>query len=426
MAWQQANANAIVLNRSDSPFLDNIFVFAANAAIQLSSTTYGVTTALAAGNISCDSTKYCLDVQATGTSGQIANMRQYGQAGVAGNVPYPGSAAINFGANGQGIFQISNLSALAIDAAVVTGSNSNSSGCSSIGVGNLYANFAISSQPAVSYLNVPSACGSGKTQMLVSTLPQSVVNVGAGQTISSSSGSGAQVYLNGVVSSGLNQFASTTSAQLASVIPDATGTGALVFGNSPTLTSPLITNASSPISVNGGSGSAVFAASGAPGFNRIFRVQSNGSDRWWIGGDATAETGSNAGTAFQVQRFSDSGASLGTPFSISRQSGLASFANGISVTGNVVATGTGTMPLYSAAGTSSIAPHMVTGSATLSSGSATVTLSGAAVYSSSTSYTCTANDTTAANSVKVSQSSGTSIAFTGTGSDTVQYICAGN
>nr|WP_254214914.1 hypothetical protein [Burkholderia multivorans] len=426
MAWQQANANAIVLNRSDSPFLDNIFVFAANAAIQLSSTTYGVTTALAAGNISCDSTKYCLDVQATGTSGQIANMRQYGQAGVAGNVPYPGSAAINLGVNGQGIFQISNLSALAIDAAVVTGSNSNSSGCSSIGVGNLYANFTISSQATVSYLNVPSACGSGKTQMLVSTLPQSVVNVGAGQTIAASSGSGAQVYLNGVVSSGLNQFASTTSAQLASVISDATGTGSLVFGSSPTLTSPLITNASSPISVNGGSGSAVFAASGAPGFNRIFRIQSSGSDRWWIGGDTTAESGSNSGTSLQFQRFSDSGTSLGTPLSISRQSGLASFANGVSVTGNITSTGTGAMPLYGTTGTTVSAPHMVQGAISLASGAATVTLSGAAAFSSSSSYTCTANDTTAANAVKVSQGSGTAITFAGTGTDSVQFLCAGN
>lgn len=39
---------------------------------------------------------------------------------------------------------------------------------------------------------------------------------------------------------GLNQFASTTSAQLASVISDETGTGSLVFGTSPTLVAPII------------------------------------------------------------------------------------------------------------------------------------------------------------------------------------------
>lgn len=42
----------------------------------------------------------------------------------------------------------------------------------------------------------------------------------------------------GVTGSGLNQFASTTSSQLAGVISDETGSGALVFGTSPTLTTP--------------------------------------------------------------------------------------------------------------------------------------------------------------------------------------------
>jgi hypothetical protein len=48
----------------------------------------------------------------------------------------------------------------------------------------------------------------------------------------------------GLTASGLNQFASTTSAQLAGVISDETGSGALVFADSPTLsgtvTAPVI------------------------------------------------------------------------------------------------------------------------------------------------------------------------------------------
>jgi hypothetical protein len=40
--------------------------------------------------------------------------------------------------------------------------------------------------------------------------------------------------------SGLSQFAATTSAQLAGVISDETGTGALVFANSPTLVTPAL------------------------------------------------------------------------------------------------------------------------------------------------------------------------------------------
>ncbi|HDR9497027.1 TPA: right-handed parallel beta-helix repeat-containing protein [Burkholderia cepacia] len=92
--------------------------------------------------------------------------------------------------------------------------------------------------------------------------------------------------------------------------------------------------------------------------------------------------------------------------------------------GNLTVKGRGIMPLYNTTGGGVNAPHMTTGSVALSSGSATVTLSGQ-VYTSSSSYTCTANDTTAAASVKVSQTSGTSITFTGTGTDTVQFICVG-
>lgn len=43
-----------------------------------------------------------------------------------------------------------------------------------------------------------------------------------------------------VTGSSLAQFAATTSAQLAGVISDETGSGALVFGTSPTLTTPVI------------------------------------------------------------------------------------------------------------------------------------------------------------------------------------------
>lgn len=96
------------------------------------------------------------------------------------------------------------------------------------------------------------------------------------------------------------------------------------------------------------------------------------------------------------------------------------------IVGSIGSTTTGTMPLYSTTGTGVNAPHKVTGSVALSSGSATVTLSGSAVYASSASYTCTANDTTAAAAVKVGQTSGTSVTFTGTGTDTVQFSCAGN
>ncbi|HIE4193309.1 MULTISPECIES: beta strand repeat-containing protein [Burkholderia] len=98
----------------------------------------------------------------------------------------------------------------------------------------------------------------------------------------------------------------------------------------------------------------------------------------------------------------------------------------LSPAGNFSSIGTGAMPLFSVGGTGVNAPHMVQGTVALSSGSATVTLSGAATFTSSSSYTCTANDTSAGNAVKISQSSGTSITFSGTSTDSVQFLCAGS
>lgn len=46
-----------------------------------------------------------------------------------------------------------------------------------------------------------------------------------------------------LTTSPLSQFANTSSAQLLSIMPDATGTGLIVFGTSPTLTTPVISGA---------------------------------------------------------------------------------------------------------------------------------------------------------------------------------------
>lgn len=54
----------------------------------------------------------------------------------------------------------------------------------------------------------------------------------------------------GVTGSPLSQFASTTSAQLASVISDETGSGALVFATSPTLVTPLLGTPTSGVITN--------------------------------------------------------------------------------------------------------------------------------------------------------------------------------
>lgn len=65
-----------------------------------------------------------------------------------------------------------------------------------------------------------------------------------------------------VTSGTLGQFAATTSAQLAGVISDETGTGAVVLANSPALTTPNIGSATGSISGNAGTATAL-AANGA-------------------------------------------------------------------------------------------------------------------------------------------------------------------
>jgi hypothetical protein len=72
----------------------------------------------------------------------------------------------------------------------------------------------------------------------------------------------------GLTSGTLAQFASTTSAQLAGVISDETGTGSLVFGTSPTFTTPRIASASS-INDSGGNELIKFPAAVASAVNEL-------------------------------------------------------------------------------------------------------------------------------------------------------------
>jgi hypothetical protein len=66
-----------------------------------------------------------------------------------------------------------------------------------------------------------------------------------------------------------------------------------------------------------------------------------------------------------------------------------------------------------------------TGSTTLASGTSVETI--APGYSATTSYWCLGNDTTTTtNGVKIISTSATTMTFTGTGTDVIQWICVGN
>ena len=81
--------------------------------------------------------------------------------------------------------------------------------------------------------------------------------------------------------------------------------------------------------------------------------------------------------------------------------------------------------VYNHSGTIQASPHTVQDSCVLGT-SCSVTLTGASVFTSSTSYTCACQDNTAIDACNVVQSSGSAFAITGTGTDTIRYICTGN
>ncbi|HEY1878437.1 MAG TPA: hypothetical protein VGG68_00745 [Caulobacteraceae bacterium] len=68
-------------------------------------------------------------------------------------------------------------------------------------------------------------------------------------------------------------------------------------------------------------------------FGRNLWFQTNGVNRWAIYCDNSAESGSNAGSLLQINNFSDTGASLGTPFGIHRDTGMVYINNGLTLAG---------------------------------------------------------------------------------------------
>lgn len=80
------------------------------------------------------------------------------------------------------------------------------------------------------------------------------------------------------------------------------------------------------------------AIEGTAGANRSLLIRTGTINRWRIGADITAETGSNAGSTFAIVAFDDSGIVIDTPIDIVRASGQSinlrrpvSFFNGFSV-----------------------------------------------------------------------------------------------
>lgn len=88
--------------------------------------------------------------------------------------------------------------------------------------------------------------------------------------------------------------------------------------------------ASQTISVTGGQ--VYMQVSGGSGQDRAFQLATNGLNRWVILAENTAETGSNAGSNFTLNRYSDAGSYIGSAININRSTGLTTL-EALNVTG---------------------------------------------------------------------------------------------
>jgi hypothetical protein len=114
------------------------------------------------------------------------------------------------------------------------------------------------------------------------------------------------------------------------------GTAAIVNTGTSGGTVPLLNGANTWSGVNTFSIADPIRLSAAAGTERRIYFQSGGSLRWTAGAGSGAESGSNAGSAFQILAFDDAGGFLGTPFSINRATLVANFSATPTSAGNAI------------------------------------------------------------------------------------------
>ncbi|WP_043363296.1 glycosyl hydrolase family 28-related protein [Belnapia sp. F-4-1] len=125
LAWQQANADAMVFRRSDGVFIDQAFVLGYRSMFRFGSSESGVTTKFYIGQAYADFVKYGIWVEGSGTDGQVANFTSHNEIFNAAGAPLPGSAAIQVDGSNTRV-QIGNLRTDAVeDSAIWVNSTGN-------------------------------------------------------------------------------------------------------------------------------------------------------------------------------------------------------------------------------------------------------------------------------------------------------------
>jgi hypothetical protein len=83
----------------------------------------------------------------------------------------------------------------------------------------------------------------------------------------------------------------------------------------------------------------ILAVNGAATTQRLMQFATSGTLRWQWNTNQTAESGGNAGSDFELDRFSDNGTYLGSPITVNRASGNVAMPQGLAVGQNFTAAG---------------------------------------------------------------------------------------
>ncbi len=108
LAWQQANADAMIFRRSDGVFIDQAFALGYRSMFRFGSSAAGVTTKFYIGQAYADFVKFGLWVEASQVDGQVGNFTSHNEIFNAAGAPLPGSAAIQVDGSNTRV-QVGNL-----------------------------------------------------------------------------------------------------------------------------------------------------------------------------------------------------------------------------------------------------------------------------------------------------------------------------
>jgi hypothetical protein len=126
---------------------------------------------------------------------------------------------------------------------------------------------------------------------------------------------------------------------------------------------------------------------------RQIKMQTSGVDRWQITPSFDAESGSDAGSNFQITRWSDAGSFLGTPLYITRSTGIVNCESGLVVVSGNVGIGTSSPTISSGVGLHISGSTLRLGTARTPASASATGNTGEICWDASYLYVCTATNT---------------------------------